>query len=389
MAGRATSLHQATTDIMNFPREEYDERIARVRAEMSRRGMDMLLLFGQEAINWTSGFYTPAHFAYAAFGLPLEGEPFLVIRYLEEKAARVTTWVEDIQTYWDHEDPIEATRRAVESRGLSNARIALDKQAWYLTADRYDRLKAALPSATLLDEERLIDLLRIRKSPLELDCMRASARIVEAALKGAIEATKEGVTERDVAAAMAFARLKAGSDLPVDGVLTTGERTLEGHGPWTDRVLRRSDALHYEFHGIKNHYWTRILRTGVLGEPTDDQWRTANTILAAQDIGLGMMKAGASAIAIDAAMRAPMLEAGLKQRHAYTNRLGYGLGLNFRPSPGEFIREFTPSCDFELEEGMVFHMIMAANGLGYSDTVVVTRDGIEFITKFPREFLVL
>lgn len=374
---------------MNFPKEEYDERVARVRAEMGRRGMDMLLLFGQEAINWTSGFYTPAHFAYAAFGLPLEGKPFLVIRYLEEKAARVTTWVEDIRTYWDHEDPVEATRQAVESRGLAAGRIALDKQAWYLTADRYDRLKDALPSADFMDEARLVDMLRIRKSPLELATMRTSARIVEAALKGAIDATKEGVTERDVAAAMAYARLKAGSDLPVDGVLTTGERTLEGHGPWTDRVLRRGDALHYEFHGIKNHYWTRILRTGVLGEPTDEQWRTADTILKSQDIGLSMMKAGASAIEIDAAMRAPMLEAGLKQRHSYTNRLGYGMGLNFRPSPGEFIREFTPSCDFVLEEGMVFHMIMAANGLGYSDTVAVTRDGIEFITKFPREFLVL
>ncbi|WP_250502070.1 Xaa-Pro peptidase family protein [Caballeronia sp. AZ7_KS35] len=375
---------------MNFPKQEFDERVARVRAGMKSRGMDMLLLYGQEAINWTSGFYTPAHFAYAAFGLPLEGEPFLVIRYIEEKAARVTTWVEDIRTYWDHEDPVEATKRAVESRSLGTARIALDKQAWYLTADRYDRLKAALPSAIFVDESRMIDELRIIKSPLELDTMRKSARIVEAALQGAIEATKEGVTERDVAAAMAFARLKAGSDLPVDGVLTTGERTLEGHGPWTDRVLRRGDALHYEFHGIKNHYWTRILRTGVLGaEPTDDQWHTADTILKSQDIGLSMMKAGARSLDIDAAMRAPMLEAGLKQRASYTNRLGYGMGLNFRPSPGEFIREFTPSCDFILEEGMVFHMIMAANGLGYSDTVAVTKDGIEFLTKFPREFVVL
>jgi len=41
-----------------------------------------------------------------------------------------------------------------------------------------------------------------------------------------------------------------------------------------------------------------------------------------------------------------------------------------------------------LEEGMVFHMIQSAVGLGFSDTIVITANGFEFITKYPRELFV-
>jgi len=374
---------------MYFAQSEFDSRIQRVRAEMAERQLDLLILFGQETINWTSGFHTPAHFAYAAFGLPLEGEPFLIIRYLEEKAAQKTSWVRNYRTYWDHEDPVAATRDAVVERKLSGARIAVDKSSWYLTAERYERLCAMLPDATFLDEDHLIDGLRIKKSPAEVDYLRQASHIVEAGMRGAIAATRIGATERDIAAAMAYERLRAGSDLPVDGVLTTGERILEGHGPWTDRQVKLGDGLHYEFHGIKAHYWSRMLRSGTIGEPSARQRFVAETILRAQDAGLAKMRAGVVATEVDTAFREPMIEAGLKVRETYTNRMGYGLGLNFRPSPGEFFREFTPSSGFTLESGMVFHMIMAAEGLGFSDMVVVTDDGIDLLTDFPRELFLI
>jgi len=235
----------------------------------------------------------------------------------------------------------------------------------------------------------MVDLMRVVKSPLEIAMLQQGARIVEAGMTAAIAATAEGVSERDVAAAMAHARIRAGSDLPIDGVLATGERTRQSHGPWTDRKLQRGDQLFYEFHGIRNHYWARMLRSGILGQPTDEQARIAETILAAQKAGFSAIRAGAHVREIDARCREPLIAAGLKERDAYTNRVGYALGLNFRPSPGEFIREFTPQADFRLEEGMVFHMIQSAAGLGFSDTIVVTANGYDSITRFPRQLFIV
>jgi len=374
---------------MHFSLDEYQDRLARVRESMAERDIDLLLLFGQEAIDWVSGFYTPAHFAYACFGVPLEGEPFLIVRYLEEKAVHANSWVQNYQIYWDHEDYIEKTRDMVCKAGFGKARIGLEKHSWFLTADRCDRLRDALPDATFVSDDRLVDRLRFIKSAAELDYLRQAAKIVGAGMRGAVNATKVGATEREIAAEMAYERLRAGSDLPVDGVLTTGERILEGHGPWTDRVLREGDGLHYEFHGIKANYWARLERSGVLGEPTQRQRFVADTVLFAQNQGLAKMKAGVHCSVIDQACREPMLEAGLKVKETYTNRMGYGIGLNMRPSPGEFLCEFTPTADFVLAPGMVFHMVMAAEGLGYSDTVVVTDDGIEYLTDYPREMLIV
>lgn len=373
---------------MFFPAEEFQERIARVRRKMAEQRADLLLLFGQEPICWTSGFYTPAHFACTVFAIPLEKEPFLVLRGLELPAALATSWVTDLLPYRDDADPIKALGDALRVRALDRGSIALDMHSWYLTAERYEALRGELPSAKLMPDQKMIDRLRIRKSPTELEYLRQAARIVEAGMKGAIAATRVGVSEREVAAAMADARIRAGSDLPIDGVLTTGERTLQSHGPWTDRKLQTGDLLKYEFHGIKNCYWARMLRPGVLGEPTADQKRNADILISAQNEALSKMRAGISSREIDRICREPVIAAGFAKREDFTNRVGYGLGLNFRPSPGEFLYEFTPQLEFTLEEGMVFHMILSAVGRGISDTIVVTAAGIKFITQFPRELFI-
>ena len=55
----------------------------------------------------------------------------------------------------------EVRHGTVENRLVNPARVTDEETAWYLNAARYDRLKAALPDATFVDDGRLIDLLRI------------------------------------------------------------------------------------------------------------------------------------------------------------------------------------------------------------------------------------
>ncbi|MER8874288.1 aminopeptidase P family protein, partial [Mesorhizobium sp. M0814] len=64
---------------------------------------------------------------------------------------------------------------------------------------------------------------------------------------------------------------------------------------------------------------------------------------------------------------------------------GYSLGLNYRPSAGEFIREFVPGVKWVLEPGMVFDMLMMAAGMGFSDMVLVTERGPERLTSMERK----
>jgi len=371
---------------MSFPIQEYQARIAALRDGMASRNVQAALFFGQEAANYLSGFYTHGHFAFTILCVPASGEPFMVLRQMEDAAAASTTWVQQRYLFLDHEDPVALTARALQEHGLDGSRLMMDMQSWYLTVERFRALQSALPNAELVAEDRLVERLRLVKSEPELQCLAKAAHIVDRAVEAAIAASKPGATERDVAAAMTSARILAGSSLPIDGVLTTGERTSQGHGGWTDRVLQAGDPFLYEFHGIHHHYWARSLRSGRLGPATAQDLQTAAALIAAQDAMIARLTPGASSREADLACREPLIRAGLKSREEYTRRIGYSIGLNFRPSPGEMVAEFSPRMDFEIKAGMVFMLLVSHDGIGIGDTVAVTEHGPKLLTQLPRQF---
>jgi Xaa-Pro dipeptidase len=128
------------------------------------------------------------------------------------------------------------------------------------------------------------------------------------------------------------------------------------------------------------------MRTTIVGPPSAAQQRAADILMRAQDDGMSLIRAGAAAIDIDRASRGPVLRAGL--RESYGNRIGYSTGLTVRPSSGEFTREFMPNSYWTLESGMVLHMLMMAQGIGFSETILVTDDGYEPLTRFERKLFV-
>ncbi len=371
---------------MNFTIEEYQARIAALRVAMDEKKVDAALYFGQEAANYLCGFYTHGHFAFTALCIPKSGEPFMVLRQMEDAAAISTTWVRERHLYLDHEDPVALARQALAVHGLDRGRIMVDMQSWYLTVERYAALGAALPNVEFVSEDRVVERLRLIKSDTEMQCLVKAAYIVDRAVDAAIQASKPGVSEREVAVAMTSARILAGSSLPIDGVLTTGERTLQGHGGWTDRVLDENDQFLYEFHGIYNHYWARSLRSGRLGESGAKELDIAAALIEAQDAMIARLVPGARSTDADRACREPLIRAGLKSREEFTRRIGYSLGLNFRPTPGEMVVEFSPRMDFEIEAGMVFMLLLSHEGVGIGDTVTVTQDGPRLLTRLPRKF---
>jgi Xaa-Pro dipeptidase len=97
------------------------------------------------------------------------------------------------------------------------------------------------------------------------------------------------------------------------------------------------------------------------------------------------MRPGANAADLDAMVRKPILEAGL--RREYVNVTGYTLGHYpiSTPRSSDFTRVFLPNADWQLEQGMVFHMYVSAAGIAFSETVLVTETGIELLTRAPRQ----
>jgi Xaa-Pro dipeptidase len=167
--------------------------------------------------------------------------------------------------------------------------------------------------------------------------------------------------------------------------MMTGERTRQLHGTWSDRRLKTGDSVYFELNGIVGGYWSKLMRTAVVGKANANQRRAADVILESLEKGIGMMRPGAIAGEIDEALRQPVIRAGL--RDSYYHRVGYTLGLIHPPSSGEYIRQFMSGDTWRLEAGQVFHMLVIAAGVGFSETVLVTGDGTELLTKFERRLI--
>jgi Xaa-Pro dipeptidase len=374
-------------DGLDFPIAEYRQRLHRAQEKMSKHGLPVIILHQPENIPYLSGFYTTGYFSYHALVVPASGDPVLVLRDMEVPSAKSTSWVTAHTVYSDAADPLpvwlDAAKRAVEGLGLAGGKIGVDEHSWFLTVERWKLMQQVLPKAILLKEPRIVDHLRLVKSPREIEYLRGAVRCVETGMQAGIDAIALGVIERDLGAAIFSAMVKAGAEMPLSGIITSGARTNLIHGDYSDRKLEQGDAVYFELSGIHQKYWARIMRTGTVGPASAVQQRTAEIILRIQDKAIALMQPGTPASVVDRACREPLLASGL--RETYTNRAGYSLGLNYRPSAGEFIREFVPDVDWTLQAGMVFHMLMMAGGMGFSETVLVTARGPERLTTMARK----
>lgn len=79
-----------------FDREEYRGRLADVRAEMARRGLETLLVHTPENVFYPSGHRTPGYYVYQCLVVPSAQEPFILVRRGEVSNVQVYAWLDDV-----------------------------------------------------------------------------------------------------------------------------------------------------------------------------------------------------------------------------------------------------------------------------------------------------
>ena len=127
-----------------FDVAEYQQRLGGLRERMVARGVDLLLVSTPENVYYLTGYQTIGYASYQCVIVPLEGEPLIVVRLLEEGVARRLSWTNRFVVYADGADPVDATVRAVGELRRPNDHVAVEQAAWFLTVRNYLRLAAAL-----------------------------------------------------------------------------------------------------------------------------------------------------------------------------------------------------------------------------------------------------
>ena len=375
--------------MLHFTREEFDERLARTRAEMARRGLDALLLFAPESHYWLTGYDT---FGYCFFQCLVvsDREPVLLTRSADLRQAQLTSTIEDIRIWKDRAgaDPTEDLVALVRDLGLAGKRIGWETRTQGLIHFHGARLAARMEGvAELVETSGLMGELRLIKSPAEIAYVRQAAELADRAWDEAERLAHADAEEAGILAAMQGAVLAGGGDYAGNEfVIGSGDHALLCRYQTGRRRLERRDQLTLEWAGVRHRYHAALMKTIVIGRPRSEHvalQEAAEEALLACEAALVPGRPMADVFAAHARV---LDAAGLARHRLYAS--GYSLGPRFAPSwmEDQMFYEDAPTV---MAPGMVFflHMIIADSETGTAMTLgrtsLVTGRGAEPLSRMP------
>jgi Xaa-Pro dipeptidase len=377
------------------------ERAERAAALFRRlpADVDAVVLFDDQFVQYLTAFvFAPTERPIAAI-LTRDGARMLFVPRLErEHAAAVgdADEVVDYPEYPGHVHPIDVLAAWLGERGLARRRVGVDHDG-YPPVMGY----APRPLSALLDVvgvSTAVDAQMAIKSEAEIELIRESARWGAVAHRLLQDGTKVGLTEHEVVgAACAEATRQMREAMGpgyrqrnrwIAGALAIyrgqiGPESAYPHALAADLRFTAGDTLVTGAGADVWGYLSELERTMILGEPSPEQRRWFDHMLALQDLAFAAIRPGARAADVDAAHRAYV------DRHAlwphWRHHVGHGLGQRIHEAPFLDVGDATV-----LEPGMVLSVepglyVPGLGGFRHSDTVLVTDDGLAFLTDYPRD----
>jgi Xaa-Pro dipeptidase len=247
------------------------------------------------------------------------------------------------------------------------------------------QFRKSVPSVELVPITDIVNPIRLIKSPEELDLIRKSAALGDKAYDTFVESVREGRNAYEIMADVERTVKEGGAE---DNFMIIGVGGVEvmAMAPPTDRVPVRGDQVLTEITPYVAGYCAQVCRTCVKGKPTAAQIKGFDIFLKAEDEAIRIMKPGVTVAEVAKAQNDVFRAHGFGDYVTvqYTRTRGHGLGLWQSEPP--IINEESKAV---LKENMV--MIVHPNtympGVGYlvvGETVVVTRDGVDVLTRADR-----
>ncbi len=377
-----------------FTIQEYKDRVAGVQREMVTRGIDLLMINHLENIYYLTGYRTIGYYSFMALFVPASGNPVHLTRFIEKSAVQGSSWVSDTIFYADTEHYLDGAVRVINARKWASLRVGIDKSAWYLTIDDFERLQQRLPNAKWVDGSLLVENMRLIKSPAEQAYSRKAGKAASEGMRSAIAALRTGITEDDLMAAAYQGLFRMHSEFPgLPPLINAGVRHTMAHAMAEGAPVRDGDAVYFEVGASIKRYHAATLRIGFVGTPPKLFYDLTDLCRRSLDAGLKELKPGNPAEHVDHAARNVIAEAGYGDK--FRHKAGYSIGIALPPDWSEARTMMLRGGEKrELKPGMVFHFLPAVfeyreYGVGLSETVLITDSGHEILTDVEQKLFVV
>ncbi|MDI3530989.1 MAG: Xaa-Pro dipeptidase [Candidatus Atribacteria bacterium] len=365
-----------------FPEREFCLRLKRIREEMSRQGIDFLIVPYQGAENTFFYFVGYQPFGDATLLIPLDEEPFLFFSASWDRdRIEESTFVKRLE---EADQPFLAACRYVKGRFKGVAGVA---DYWKLPYGLYDEGLKSLSLETQ-DATPCVKKVRLFHTEWEVGCYRRAVEIAERGMLRAAEILSQapisGVSEFELAQEIQLA-MDEEEFCGFSGVcLASSKRTAQPIAAPTQKKIEPGDLVVIDIGGVYRRYRSDICRTFVVGgEVRENQREWINAVKFVLETLLEEVKPGMRTRAIQRRAFQLFEEKALSQ--GFLHHIGHDLGFK----PGELMN--FERDDMELGEGMVFALEPALyfrgqGGVRIENNVLLTASGLVSLNQLPLLF---
>jgi Xaa-Pro dipeptidase len=380
--------------------EEYQIRIDRLFKHVQIEKLKGVVLFDRDYVLYYTGFAFIPTERPIAFVLNKAGETALFVPRLELEHAKSNAIIDRVDHYVEYPydpRPEEILKRMLDEMGIAGDFASdHDGYPWILgyRGPTLTEMTGQVPRgvAAFIEDQMMV------KSEAEVALIKESVKWGHLAHVLLQRYTKIGLTESEVS-------LRAGNEatlamLDAIGPIYRAQSYFSsGAGAGYRGQIGRNAAIP---HALANNitfqagdvlvtgagaamwgYNSELERTMIIGPASDDQKRMFDHMVALQETAFATIQPGIPCSEVDKAVRAYYQKHDLMPY--WKHHVGHAIGIRYHEAPFLDLGDHTqiqPGMVFTVEPGLYAPEL---GGFRHSDTVLVTEDGIEMLTYYPRD----
>ena len=379
---------------------EYQRRAEKLLAYLQTEELSGVVLFERDYILYYTGFAFIPTERPIGFVMNAQGQRALFVPRLEMEHAAGNALIDRVDYYIEYPykpRPEEILKDVLAEMGIAGEFCAdHDGYPWILgyRGPSLTELTGSTPKpvAAFIEDQMMI------KSAAEINLIRESVKWGHLAHVLLQRYTQVGVTETEVSlrasneATLAMmdaigpiyraqSYFSSGAHAGYRGQI--GRNAAIPHALANNIIFRPGDVLVTGANAPVWGYNSELERTMIIGPVSDEQKRMFAHMLALQNTAFETIQPGIPCVEVDRAVRAYYEKHDLMPY--WKHHVGHAIGLRYHEAPYLDLGDQTliqPGMVFTVEPGLY---VPELGGFRHSDTVLVTENGVEILTYYPRD----